>query len=212
MKVQNLAIIFLVIILPILMILGYYLKLQEDTLEKQSEYNAKLASSVKEGIRAYEINTVNWRETNGETRRNVTASVNTFLTSLANNLNISGTSKEYMVNYVPAVAVTMYSGYYIYAPAYVSEAIETDQGIQLYFNGTELTTDPSTGGVLNDVVYKPATGATSIKSASYTYVDESGREQKKTYSFTTDAAQANKTYKHSLSNEIAYSGTYKKEQ
>ena len=55
MKIQNLAIIFLVIILPLLMILGYYLKLQEDTLEKQSEYNAKLSSSVKEGIKAYEI-------------------------------------------------------------------------------------------------------------------------------------------------------------
>ena len=133
MKIQNLAIIFLVIILPILMILGYYLKLQEDTLKKQSEYNAKLSSSVKEGIRAYEINTVNWREKKGEERRNVTASVNTFLTSLANNLNISGTSKEYMVNYVPAVAVTMYSGYYIYSPAYVSDVLETDQGVQLYF-------------------------------------------------------------------------------
>ena len=111
MKIQNLAIIFLVIILPLLMILGYYLKLQEDTLEKQSEYNAKLSSSVKEGIKAYEINTVNWREKKGEERRNVNASVNTFLTSLANNLNISGTSKEYMTNYVPAVAVTMYSGF-----------------------------------------------------------------------------------------------------
>ena len=52
------------------MILGYYLKLQEDTLKKQSEYNAKLSSSVKEGIRAYEINTVNWREKKGEERRN----------------------------------------------------------------------------------------------------------------------------------------------
>lgn len=210
MKIQNLAIIFLVIILPILMILGYYLKLQEDTLTKQSEYNAKLSSSVKEGIKAYEINTVNWREQRGEERRNVNASVNTFLTSLANNLNISGTSKEYMVNYVPAVAVTMYSGYYIYSPAYVSDVLESDQGVQLYFNGTELTTNYSTDGALNDVAYKPASGATSVRSASYTYVDSEGNEKKTTYSFTTDAAQALKAYKHSLSNQIAYSGTYRK--
>ncbi len=189
MKIQNLAIIFLVIILPLLMILGYYLKLQEDTLEKQSEYNAKLSSSVKEGIKAYEINTVNWREKKGEERRNVNASVNTFLTSLANNLNISGTSKEYMTNYIPAVAVTMYSGYYIYAPAYVSEVLENEQGVQLYYNGTELTTEYSTDGALNDVAYKPANGAAS---------------------FTTDASQAKKVYKHSLSNQIAYSGTYRK--
>lgn len=210
MKIQNLAIIFLVIILPLLMILGYYLKLQEDTLNRQSDYTAKLSSATKEAIKAYEINTVNWREKRGEERRNVNASVNTFLTSLANNLNISGTSKEYMVNYVPAVAVTMYSGYYIYSPAYVSDVLESEQGVQLYFNGTELTTDYSTNGALNDVAYKPTSGATSVRSASYTYVDSEGNEKKKTYSFTTDAAQAAKAYKHSLSNQIAYSGTYRK--
>lgn len=143
MKIQNLAMIFIIIMLPILLILGYYLKLQEDTLELQSEYDAKLSSATKEAIKAYEINTVNWREENGETRRNVTASVNTFLTSLANNIGVSGTAKEYMSNYVPAVAVTMYSGYYIYSPAYLPETIETEQGIQLYYDKTknQLTTE-----------------------------------------------------------------------
>ena len=115
-----------------------------------------------------------------------------------------------MVNYVPAVAVTMYSGYYIYSPAYVSDVLETDQGVQLYFNGTELTTEYSTSGALNDVAYKPASGATGVRNANYTYVDETGKEIKKNYTFTTDAAQALKAYKHSLSNQIAYSGTYKK--
>lgn len=208
MKVQNLAIIFIVIILPLLMILGYYLNLQRETLQLQSEYNTKLSSSVKEGIKAYEINTVNWREVQGEERRNVTASVNTFLTSLANNMGVAGTSKEYISNYVPAVAMTMYDGYYIYSPSYVSQTIENDQGIQLYYNGTIVTTDATTDGTMNDVLYEPSASATNRKTAWYYYTDENGNDQKKSYTFVTDATQAAKTYEHTLSNKIAYSGTY----
>lgn len=215
MKIQNLALIFIVIMLPILLILGYYLKLQEDTLELQSTYDAKLSASVKEGIRAYEVNTVNWRESNEERRRNVSASMNTFLSSLANNMGISGTAREYMSNYVPAVAMTMYDGYYIYAPAYVAETIENNQGVQLYFDGTNLTTSPtrtiSDGIIMNDIAYKPSNSAINVKTAWSTYEDEDGNEvREQSYRFTTDAAQAEKTYKHSLSNEIAYSGTYQK--
>lgn len=207
MKIQNMAVIFIVIILPILMILGYYLKLQEDTLEMQEAYNTKLATATKEGIRAYEINTVNWRNTKGELRRNVTASVNTFLTSLANNLGIAGTAKEYMVNYVPAVVMTMYDGYYIYAPSYVAKTLETEQGIQLYYkkDTRELTTEPTTGGVLNDIAYVPKSGGTS---ANYTYTDGEGTTHRKTYNFTTDATAAIKEYIHALSNEIPYAESY----
>ena len=42
--------------------------------------------------------------------------VNTFTRSLANELGLSGTAKEYMVNYIPAISVNMYDGYYIYSP------------------------------------------------------------------------------------------------
>ena len=212
MKIQNLAIIFIVIILPLLFILGYYLNLQSETLELQAEYDTKLAASVKEGIKAYEVNTVNWREVQGEERRNVTASMNTFITSLANNLGIAGTAKEYMINYIPAVVMTMYDGYYIYSPTYSPNTIENDQGIQLYYDNTNaiVTTDTITNGNMNDVIYEPSTSATNIKTGWYTYTDEKGNEQKKSYTFVTDAAQANKTYEHTVSNKIAYSATYKK--
>ena len=212
MKIQNLAIIFIVIILPLLFILGYYLNLQSETLELQAEYDTKLAASVKEGIKAYEVNTVNWREVQGEERRNVTASMNTFITSLANNLGIAGTAKEYMINYIPAVVMTMYDGYYIYSPTYSPNTIENDQGIQLYYDNTNaiVTTDTITNGNMNDVIYEPSTSATNIKTGWYTYTDENGNEQKKSYTFVTDAAQANKTYEHTVSNKIAYSATYTK--
>ena len=209
MKIQNLAIIFIVIILPILFMLGYYLNLQAETLELQADYDKKLASSVKEGIKAYEINTVNWREVQGEERRNVSASMNTFISSLANNLGVAGTSKEYMINYIPAVIMTMYDGYYIYSPGYVPKTIENEQGVQLYYDGTIVTTESAaTGGKLNDVIYEPSSSATSRKNAWYYYTDEAGKEQKKSYTFVTDATQAEREYKHTLSNKIAYSGTY----
>ncbi len=210
MKVQNLAIIFIVVIIPIIMLLSYYFGLQEDTLEMQIDYDAKLSASVKEGIKSYEINTVNWRETLGDTRRTVNASVNTFIASLANNLGVSGTAKEYMVNYVPAVAMTMYDRYYIYAPSYVPNTLENSKGIQLYYDGSELTIKTETGGVLNDVAYKPKQGATNTINAVYTETDENGNEIKTQYTITTDATQADKVYKHYLSNAIAYSGNYRK--
>ncbi len=120
MKVQNLAIIFLVIAIPLIMILSYYLNLQRDTLELQAQYDTKLAEATKEGIKAFEVNTVDWSDSvSTETaRRNATATVNAFITSLSNNINVSGTAKEFMSNYIPAVALTMYDGYYIYAPTY----------------------------------------------------------------------------------------------
>ena len=139
MKIQNLAIIFLVITIPLIVILSYYLNLQQKTLKLQAEYDTKLAESTKEGIKAFEVNTVDWSEWVSEVssekiRDNVQATVNTFLTSLANNLNISGTAKEYMLNYIPAIAVTMYDGYYIYAPTYVPITVEDENGVQLFYD------------------------------------------------------------------------------
>ena len=48
MKIQNLSIIFLVITIPLIMILTYYLNLQRDTLELQAQYDAKLSEATKE--------------------------------------------------------------------------------------------------------------------------------------------------------------------
>ena len=66
----------------------------------------------------------------------MTATVNAFMTSLSNNLNISGTAKEFMENYIPAIAVTMYDGYYIYAPTYTPITKENTDGVQLFYNET----------------------------------------------------------------------------
>jgi len=208
MKLQNLSIIFLVIIIPLILILAYYLNLQQETLELQAEYDTKLAEATKEGIKAFEINTVDWTDwvsykTTTTQRKEVKAAISAFVNSLANNLNVSGTAKEYMANYIPAVAATMYDGYYVYAPNYVPITIEDSNGVQLYYDKTtfHLTTD-SNGGK-NLPAYKPKTGVTATNS-TYTYTNEEGNVITETISIVTDIENAEMEYKHILSNHLAY--------
>ena len=118
------------------MILSYYLNLQRDTLELQAIYDTKLSEATKEGIKAFEVNTVDWASKKQNDRSNTMAMINAFMTSLSNNLNISGTAKELMENYIPAIAVTMYDGYYIYAPTYTPITKENTDGVQLFYNET----------------------------------------------------------------------------
>lgn len=212
MKLQNLAIIFLVIMIPLIMILSYYLNLQRETLELQAEYDTKLASATKEGIKAFEINTVDWSEwvnqkTRSTEREDARAAINTFITSLANNLNISGTAKEYMQNYIPAIAMTMYDGYYVYSSNYVPVSILTDNNQQLYYDGTRLTTTDGNGK--NLPIYKPKDGV-ATQSAKYAYLDDEYNYREDNFIFVTDINDAEMEYKHILSSQIAYVEEYSK--
>ena len=136
MKIQHLAVIFLVIAIPLIVVVSYYLVLQRETLELQTEYNAKLSEATKEAVKAFEVNTVDWNDKKNDTadrnRNTVKATLSSFTTSLANQLNKSGTAREFMDENLPAIAVTMYDGYYIYYPANVPETQEDQDGFQLF--------------------------------------------------------------------------------
>ena len=217
MKIQNMAIIFLIIIIPLILVLSYYLHLQQKTLELQAAYDTKLADATKEGIKAFEVNTVDWSEwvskkSNITKRNNVNAVVNTFVTSLANQLNVTGTAKEFMVNYIPAIAVTMYDGYYIYAPTYVPVTIENRDGVQIYYDReNNMLTDVYKDGL--EVIYEPQDSSVSnVKTSSYIYTNDEGQEiTEPSISFVTDINLAKKEYKHILNNQIAYTARYSKE-
>lgn len=133
MKLQNLSIIFLIIIIPIILILSYYIQLQIDTITMQTNYNAKLIDSTREAIDAFEINTVQWNTkysgNSDSKRRDIQASINTFVSSLSNNLGISGTSKNSVLHYVPALAYTLYDGYYIYSATNIADVATTAEGV-----------------------------------------------------------------------------------
>lgn len=207
MKIQNLAIIFIIIMIPIILIVSYYITQNAKTLEIQEAYNSKIITAGKNAIKSFEINTVDWKSTEGNSRRNAENMVNTFTRSLANELGLSGTAKEYMINYIPAISVNMYDGYYIYAPAYVPVTITNPDGVQLFYNRQEqkITTDSTAG----EVMYKAKTGGVSGKS--YEYVTSEGTTIiKQADTFVTNELAAEKTYEHMLSNKIAYTSRYKK--
>ena len=138
MKLHNLAVIFIVIALPLILITSYYISLQIDTINMQTAYNTKLLDSTKEAIDAFEINTVEWNANYSETadskRRDIMASINTFTTSFANNTGISGASREYILAYMPAIAYTLYDGYYIYSPAETKIALTDENGVGVTMN------------------------------------------------------------------------------
>ena len=118
MKLQNMAILFIIIILPISLVLEYYTKSRTQTISLQTQYDAKLMNATYDAIKAYQINSFNNTE-DGLTEsklRDIKASVNTFYNSIATNFSSLGYTKSALQNYIPALVYTMYDGYYIYGP------------------------------------------------------------------------------------------------
>ena len=118
MKIQALAIIAIIVLLPILMVLNKYIETQTKTLSNQVEYDNKLQNSTYDALKAFQLNTANSDTSDiaNSKIRDVKAGVNTFFNSLANNFSMDGYNKETLSNFVPAVVFTMYDGYYIYSP------------------------------------------------------------------------------------------------
>jgi len=135
MKLQHIAVIFIIIMVPVLLVLQYYIDLQSDTLLLQSEYDEKLVSATKQALEAFEINTVEWNSETSDLsdslRRDISASVNVFVNSMANNLGVGGTSRELILSYIPAMAFTLNDGYYIYTPTYVPITAKDENGLTL---------------------------------------------------------------------------------
>lgn len=211
MKIQNLAIIFLVISIPLIVMLSYYLSLQQKTLNLQTEYDTKLAEATKEGIKAFEVNTVDWSEwvsdvSSQKTRNNVQAVINTFITSLSNNLHISGTAKEFMLNYIPAIVMTMYDGYYVYAPTYTPVVANNADGVQLFYDTTSGGSNKITLSDEGEILYEAAEDG---KTYYYTYTNDFMETETQEYSnLTTDMKKAKMEHRNILNNKISYSGRY----
>lgn len=118
MKLQNLAIIFVVIILPISLILTSYTKTRIETINIQAQYDSKLNNATHDALKAYQINSFSSdaSDLTNSKIRDIKASVNTFFNSMSSNFNSLGYTKSTLQNYVPALVYTMYDGYYIYSP------------------------------------------------------------------------------------------------
>ena len=118
MKIQSLAVIFIILILPISLVLATYTKTRVETVSLQATYDSKLNDATHDALKAYQINSFK-NDTSGLVNskiRDIEASVNTFFNSMSTNFSSLGYTKETLQNYVPALVYTMYDGYYIYAP------------------------------------------------------------------------------------------------
>lgn len=118
MKLQNMTIIFIIIIIPVTLILSAYIGTQIDTAVLQQQYDTKLMDATHDAIIAFQANTIHNKYSNNadSIRRDIKAAINTFSTSLAANLGMSGSNSSYIMPYIPALVFTLYDGYYIYSP------------------------------------------------------------------------------------------------
>ena len=118
MKIQELAIIFILIILPISLLLSEYTQFQIETVKLQTQYDSKLTSATYDGIKAFQLNATNssTSELANSKMRDIDASVNAFRNSIMSEFKLNGYSEEDLNNYIPALVYTLYDGFYIYSP------------------------------------------------------------------------------------------------
>ena len=211
MKLQNLIIIFIIIIIPIVFIFSLYLNLETKTITMQTAYDEKLIEATKEAMEAFEINTVEWNSEYSSLanskRQDLTSTINVFSSSLADKMGMSGSSKENILIYVPAIVFTMYDGYYIYSPTYVPQTITNEKGVQLFYyenSGSEnskitISATQNIGGTIfaGEPIYFAKAGQ-----------GISGKFNGEDLYFTTDVTKAEKTYKHVLKTFVPYTKIY----
>ena len=132
MRIQNLAIIFIIIMLPIALVFLYYIDVQRTTIELQISYDAKLNNATEAAIQAFKMNTENSSTSDivNSKIRDIEAAANSFFTTLATDFNVAGYNSENLKGYVPALVFTMYDGFYIYSPFENTLDDETAQNLE----------------------------------------------------------------------------------
>lgn len=116
MKLQSLAIICVLILIPISMVMSVYIQNQIDAINLQSKYDANLINATYDAVKAFQLNTVNnkYSGISNSKIRDIEASVNTFYNSLITSMGEYVQSTENLRDYTPALLYTLYDGYYIY--------------------------------------------------------------------------------------------------
>ena len=146
MKIQYLAVVFVIIMLPISLVFSVYVEGQVETLDMQISYDTKLDNSTYDAIKAFQLNTVNssTSDLTNSKIRDIEAAANSFFNSIATNFNMVGYNSDNLREYVPALVFTMYDGFYIYSPFENTLDEETQNrlpqdGSVTYAGGEEVT-------------------------------------------------------------------------
>lgn len=123
MKLQHVAVLFVIIFIPIILVTSYFISLQVNTIKLESSYDEKLLNATYDAMTAFELNTANedLSSVSDSLRSIIDASNNIFFNTLCTNLGISNASKSFVQPYIPAILYTLYDGYYIYSPTNIPE-------------------------------------------------------------------------------------------
>ena len=216
MKLQGLGIIFAIIILPVIIILSYYIQISVDTIALQTSYKSKLNSSTYDSMKAFEMNTANENLSNvaDSLRSIIDASNSVFFDSLASNFGMSNANKSLFQAYVPAILYTLYDGYYIYAPTKQPELL-TYQDWMLSSDKITWNTDPITNVTSANISYDEGKTVEILKSdvennggqpiyttdGTFIYVTKEG-------TYTSDLNKAKMKVDYILKTYMPYSARY----
>jgi hypothetical protein len=142
MKLQSFSVIFTLVLLPLILILSYYIQLQVDTITLQKEYDTDLLNATYDAMSSFEINTANedLSSVSDSLRTIIDASSNIFFSALSSNLGMSNASKSYVEPYIPSILYTLYDGYYIYAPTKVPTVLTDSDGNAVLVGDLGVTT------------------------------------------------------------------------
>ena len=132
MKLQNLTVIFIIIIIPIILLVSLYITSGLKTLKYQSLYDTGLMTATHDAIYAFEQNSADDKySSNPEIKRDILkSSIKMFEKSLANTCGISSYSYQEIEEYIPAIVFGMYDGFYMYAPS--KEYTKDEDGNEKY--------------------------------------------------------------------------------
>lgn len=148
MNLQNLTVIFVIIIIPVVLLVSLYISTGLKTIKYQSLYDSGLLTATHSAISAFELNTTNDAYSdNAETKRNILkSSVKMFEKSLANTCGISSYNVSEIEEYIPAIVFGMYDGFYMYAPSLNPKTKKYEHNLKNYVyysekldNGTVIT-------------------------------------------------------------------------
>ena len=99
MKIQYLAVVFIIIMLPISLILSEYTKGQIQTLQLQISYDSKLDTATHDAVKAYQLNSANSDTSDiaDSKIRDIEASINTFFNSISTGFNMVGYNQDILI-------------------------------------------------------------------------------------------------------------------
>lgn len=143
MKLQNLTVIFIIIIIPIILLVSFYIGTGLKTIKYQSLYDTGLLTATHDAIYAFELNTTNdVYSDNAETKRNILkSSVKAFEKGLANTCGISAYNTDEIEEYIPAIVFGMYDGFYLYAPSLNAQTGKYEHDLKNYVYYSETLDD-----------------------------------------------------------------------